>query len=105
MLAGTIVEDEGIVLEQIDGLHNFSFKVKPGLRFPLHTSAPGKAYLASLSDEESGRIVSRLKLTRFTTKTITTQAKLRKNLSMYASLAMQWIEKRKWKVKFALVLW
>ena len=40
MLAGTIVEEEGIVLEQIDGLHNFSFKVKPGLRFPLHTSAP-----------------------------------------------------------------
>ena len=80
MLAGTIVEEEGIVLEQIDGLHNFSFKVKPGLRFPLHTSAPGKAYLAALSDVESGQIISNLKFTRFTSKTITTQAKLHKEL-------------------------
>jgi len=81
MLAGTFVNEEGIVLEQIDGLHNFSFKVKPGLRFPLHTSAPGKAFLASLPDTESKQIIARLKLTRFTPKTITTQAKLHKELT------------------------
>ena len=81
MLAGTFVNEEGIVLEQIDGLHNFSFKVKPGLRFPLHTSAPGKAFLASLPDTESKQIIARLKLTRFTLKTITTQAKLHKELT------------------------
>ena len=76
MLTGTIIKNEGIVLEQIDGLHNFSFKVKPGLRFPLHTSAPGKAYLAELPEKESGQIISSLNLTRFTSNTITTQAKL-----------------------------
>ena len=81
MLAGTFVNEEGIVLEQIDGLHNFSFKVKPGLRFPLHTSAPGKAFLATLPDTESKQIIARLKLTRFTLKTITTQAKLHKELT------------------------
>ena len=81
MLAGTFVNEEGIVLEQIDGLHNFSFKVKPGLRFPLHTSAPGKAFLATLPDTESKQIIARLKLTRFTPKTITTQAKLHKELT------------------------
>ena len=69
------------MLEQIDGLHNFSFKVKPGLRFPLHTSAPGKAYLASLPDEGiSEKIIAELKLTRFTPKTITSIAKLKEEL-------------------------
>ena len=86
MLAGTFVNEEGIVLEQIDGLHNFSFKVKPGLRFPLHTSAPGKAFLASLPDTESKQIIARLKLTRFTPKTITTQAKLLKELTQVRQL-------------------
>jgi DNA-binding IclR family transcriptional regulator len=86
MLAGTFVNEEGIVLEQIDGLHNFSFKVKPGLRFPLHTSAPGKAFLATLPDTESKQIIARLKLTRFTPKTITTQAKLHKEITQVRQL-------------------
>jgi len=95
--------EEGIVLEQIDGLHNFSFKVKPGLRFPLHTSAPGKAYLASLPDTESKQIIARLKLTRFTPKTITTQAKLHKELKEVRQLVMRWTGKRKWTGKYVLV--
>ena len=37
LLAGVILGNEGIVLEQIDGVHNFSFRVNPGLRFPFHT--------------------------------------------------------------------
>ena len=80
MLAGTIVENEGIVLEQIDGLHNFSFKVKPGLRFPLHTSAPGKAYLADLAENECEQILSGMNLTRFTPQTITSVPQLKDEL-------------------------
>ena len=80
LLAGTFLKNEGIVLEQIDGLYNFSFKVKPGLRFPLHTSAPGKAYLASLTEKETDKIISELELTRFTSKTITTISKLKKEI-------------------------
>ena len=33
-LAGVMLENEGVVLEQVEGVHNFSFKVNPGLRFP-----------------------------------------------------------------------
>lgn len=80
LLAGTFVDQEGVVLEQIDGLHNFSFKVKPGLRFPLHTSAPGKAYLANLPVQDSEKIIAELKLTRFTPNTITSTSKLTEEL-------------------------
>jgi len=76
LLAGVILGKEGIVLEQIDGLHNFSFRVNPGLRFPLHTSAPGKAYLADLDEKNRNRIISGLTLTRFTKNTLTSPEKL-----------------------------
>jgi DNA-binding IclR family transcriptional regulator len=76
LLAGVILGNEGIVLEQIDGVHNFSFRVNPGLRFPLHTSAPGKAYLADLDEKNRNRIISGLTLTRFTKNTLTSPEKL-----------------------------
>ncbi len=76
MLTGVILKNEGVVLEQIEGIHNFSFKVKPGLRFPLHTSAPGKAYLAELNEKNRSMIISGLKLTRFTKNTLTCPKKL-----------------------------
>ncbi|MDG1139311.1 MAG: IclR family transcriptional regulator [Opitutales bacterium] len=71
VLIGTITGKEGVVLEQIEGLHPFSFRVKPGLRFPLHTSAPGKAYLANLSEPKRSKLIHTLYLKRFTKNTIT----------------------------------
>jgi DNA-binding IclR family transcriptional regulator len=70
MLAGVLLENEGVVLEQVEGLHNFSFKVNPGLRFPLHTAAPGKAFLAHLGASEREKIVNGLDLKKFTANTI-----------------------------------
>jgi DNA-binding IclR family transcriptional regulator len=70
MLAGVLLENEGVVLEQVEGLHNFSFKVNPGLRFPLHTAAPGKAFLAHLGIPDREKIVNGLDLKKFTANTI-----------------------------------
>ena len=59
VLAGVLVGEEGVVLEQVEGLHSFSFRVNPGLRFPLHTAAPGKIFLsigaeaANLNDRQT----------------------------------------------------
>ena len=75
-LAGVMLENEGVVLEQVEGVHNFSFKVNPGLRFPLHTAAPGKAFLAHMGKETRVEIVKRLPLQKFTSKTITSQKQL-----------------------------
>ena len=40
VLAGVLVGNEGVVLEQCEGLHPFSFRISTGLRFSLHTAAP-----------------------------------------------------------------
>lgn len=82
VLLGTLVDDEGVVLEQVASPEPVKFLVDAGTRFPIHTSAPGKAILAFLSDAERGAILRRLKLTRFNERTITTLKALRDALDV-----------------------
>src|SRR6185436_19181643 len=42
--------DEGVILEQVEGLHPLRISVDAGLRFPLHNNGPGKLLLAFMSD-------------------------------------------------------
>ena len=70
VLIGTLTGSEGVVLDQVPGLHPFRFSVDPGTRFVLHTAAPGKAILAYLPDEECRKIVDRMEFTHFTENTI-----------------------------------
>lgn len=73
VLLGTLLGAEGVVLEQMVGTHNFKFMVDPGLRFPLHTAAPGKAMLASLSTKDSDRLIEQMTFRKFTKRTITSR--------------------------------
>lgn len=72
---------EGIVLEQVPGLHPFRFVCDPGTRQLLHTSASTKCILANLDEEERKAILANVVYTRFTEQTIATAAAFRKELS------------------------
>lgn len=71
VLLGTRIGAEGVVLDQVPGTHNFRFSVDPGVRFPLHTAAPGKAMLAWLPQRERAAIIAEMPFKRFTANTIT----------------------------------
>ena len=86
MLAGVMLEEQGVVLEQVEGLHNFSFKVNPGLRFPLHTAAPGKAFLAHMGKGAREEIVKRLTFKKYTSNTITSKKALLEEVEVAAQL-------------------
>ena len=86
MLAGVMLEEQGVVLEQVEGLHNFSFKVNPGLRFPLHTAAPWKAFLAHFGMAQREEIVKGLNLKKFTPNTITSKKALLEEVERVAQL-------------------
>jgi DNA-binding IclR family transcriptional regulator len=86
VLLGTLVGTEGVVLEQVFGLHPFKFMVDAGTRFSLHTSAPGKALLAFLPEAEREEVLRSLKLTRYTDRTITTLSALREELGEVRAL-------------------
>ena len=66
VLAGVLVGNEGVVLEQCEGLHPFSFRISTGLRFSLHTAAPGKLFLAHLETKKRSKLINSLKLKKLT---------------------------------------
>ena len=80
VFAGVLVGNEGVVLEQCEGLHPFSFRISPGLRLSLHTAAPGKLFLAHLEPKKRKIIMNGLKLKKFTSHTITTTEALDKEV-------------------------
>jgi DNA-binding IclR family transcriptional regulator len=80
VLLGTLSGSEGIVLEQVSGKHPFRFCVDVGVRFELHTAAPGKAMLAALAAPERDAILKRMAFTRFNARTITDPSAFRAEL-------------------------
>ena len=74
------LEQEGVVLEQVEGLHSFSFRIKPGLRFPLYTAAPGKLFLAHMSEDERAAYLEGASFEKFTPNTLTSASALMKEV-------------------------
>ena len=73
---GVLSGQEGIIIDQVEGLEPLRIVVDLGLRFALHNNAPGKLLLAHLPDEEREAVLSRIKLTANTSRTITTKSAL-----------------------------
>jgi DNA-binding IclR family transcriptional regulator len=68
---GVISGEEGVVLERVIGTAPIKFYVERGVRFPLHTSGPGKVMLAYRDAAERDRTIAGMKFTRFQPHTIT----------------------------------
>lgn len=68
---GLRVGDEGVIIEQVSGLHPLRIAVDIGLRFPLHNNAPGKILLAWQNASELQETLERIPLTQDTLRTIT----------------------------------
>lgn len=62
---------ECLVLAEVEGTSGFAFHIKVDYHVPLHTSAPGKALLAFLPEEQRDDLISRMHFKRFTDQTIT----------------------------------
>ena len=71
-------EVEPIVTESSE--QALRYAIETGRRQPIHVLASGKALLAYLSDEELERFFSETRLEKFTPATVTSAAKLRKQL-------------------------
>lgn len=69
VLLGIRDDTEGLVLEQVASNQPVKFLVTPGVRFPLHTSAPGKAMVAFLPPVEREALLDRITYTRYNERT------------------------------------
>lgn len=77
ILNGTSV----VYVDQAEGRHALRMFTQIGASVPAHATGAGKAMLASLRDNEFERLYPRTSLERFTARTITTTAELRRELA------------------------
>lgn len=68
---GIIDGHEGVILEQVVSEQQMRVNLAVGTRFPLHTAAPAKAYLAHVNDDHLERLLPLLPFTKYTETTIT----------------------------------
>ena len=83
---GIPIGDEGVIIEQVESTQAVRICVEIGLRFPLHNNAPGKVLLAFQHPKACERTIQRLKLPRFTARTITTKETLRQECERVVKL-------------------
>lgn len=80
VLLGALVDKQGVLLEQVLGLHPFTFMLKAGKPFNLHASAPGKSIVAFLPVDEQKNAVDSIEFEMFNENTIITAEAYNKEL-------------------------
>jgi DNA-binding IclR family transcriptional regulator len=83
---GIPISDEGVIIEQVESTQAVRICVEIGLRFPLHNNAPGKVLLTFQHPKSREKTIQRLKLARFTDRTITSKDALRQECERVAKL-------------------
>jgi DNA-binding IclR family transcriptional regulator len=85
---------EGVILDQVEGLHPLRISVDAGLRFPLYNNAPGKLLLAFMPEKEREKMISELRLARSTARTITDRRALLRECSRIrqSGYSVDWAE-------------
>ncbi|VGO14469.1 HTH-type transcriptional repressor AllR [Pontiella desulfatans] len=69
----TIEGEQGIVLDHVPSPHSLRLVVETGAHFQLHSSAPGKAMLAFMPEEDRNPVLAQLTFKKFTRQTITSR--------------------------------
>lgn len=67
---GVLNNGNGIVIEQVSGLHMFKYVLEAGKLFHLHTAAPAKAILAFLPENEQNKTIEKMSFEKFNPRTI-----------------------------------
>ena len=80
VLLSTLVDGQGVNLEQMLARQSVRLSIEPGSRFDLHCTAPGKLHLGYLPVNERKRLLASLKLKRYTATTIVSKEELMKEV-------------------------
>jgi len=70
VLIGTLIGNEVVIIEQCISFHHIKFTAEIGVRVPIHTSAPGKAILAHLPEDEQTGLFNQITFVRYTNNTV-----------------------------------
>ena len=80
IIFGKLLGTQGVILEQMSGLYPVKVVVEVGYNFPLHCSAPAKAIMTHLPEQEKEALIDLCTFEKFTEHTITDRWTLKKEL-------------------------
>lgn len=80
VMIGTLIDTEAILIKQVQGNLDFVFTLQQGMRFNLHSTAPGKVLLAFMSENKQKEILSKISFEVLNEYTITSKEQLKKEL-------------------------
>jgi IclR family acetate operon transcriptional repressor len=73
---------EVITLDRADNRTGLQATAEMGCRLPIHCTSQGKLFLAHMKEEERNEILSRQELTAYTSRTITEESRLLRELEL-----------------------
>lgn len=80
VMLGVLMHNRVVLLEQILGSHNFTFLLRPGICFNLHSSAPGKLFIAYAPEEEREELIGSTLYTIYNKHTVASAEAMRKEV-------------------------
>lgn len=75
-----IVDNVRVILAQVEGPHDLSWRGRVGASYPIHAGAASKAILAFLPEKDLARVIKTARLTKLRAGTPSTEAELRASL-------------------------
>jgi DNA-binding IclR family transcriptional regulator len=82
VILGKRQDDQIVYLDVVEGLNTIRYAAKPGKIVPLHSSAIGKAMLATLTPKELDLVIDSGRFERITGNTLTTSDALRADIAV-----------------------
>ena len=70
VVISVLSDGDGLVIDQVPGLHPFRFVCDPGTKQALHASASVKSMVAFLPEDERNKLLKQIKFHKFTENTI-----------------------------------
>lgn len=81
VMLGVIIDNKGVILEQVSSSYPVKLYVEQGTHFYLHSSVGGKSILAFLPKNELTAMLKSIALKKLTANTITSKKDFRKELA------------------------
>lgn len=80
VLIGTLMGNNVVIIEQLPSFQFIKFTAEIGRRIMLHASAPGKALLTYLPEEEQNSLINQITFTRYNDNTLPSKSAMMKEL-------------------------
>jgi DNA-binding IclR family transcriptional regulator len=85
VMIGKLLGNQVVIIEQLLSYHYIKFSTEIGAYVNIHVSAPGKAILAYLPENEQNKVLDQIVFTRYTNVTIPSKRELLEELTRVAS--------------------